>query len=102
RHAPEDVARIGIFTAEMSSSQYSAIRNGEEEATIDKLVGSVGMQEDEVGEELLALFPRKPEGSRCAYWYLSDAPEHLVRLCFSTSRDVLLQKSVAAQGEDAI
>jgi hypothetical protein len=93
---------IGIFNAEMTSDQYAALREGEEEKVVDKLVGSVGMSDEEVKEELLELFPKRPAESNCAYWYLSDAPEHLVRLCFSSTRGVLLQKSVAAQGEDAV
>jgi hypothetical protein len=93
---------VGIFTAEMTSDQYAAIREGEEEKVVDELVGSSGMTDGEVQEELLELFPKPPGDSRCAYWYLSDAPEHLARLCFSSTRGVLLQKSVAARGEDAV
>jgi hypothetical protein len=93
---------IGIFTAEMTSDQYTALREGEEEAVVDRLLGSVGMNEEEVQEGLLALFPHRPPESNCSYWYLSDAPGHLARLCFSSSRGVLLQKTVAAQGEDAV
>jgi hypothetical protein len=93
---------IGVFSAAMTAEQYAAIREGEEEKVVDKLIGNAGMDEEEVEQELLALFPKQPAESKCAYWYLSDAPEHLVRLCFSTTRGVLLQKSVAAQGEDAV
>ena len=86
----------------MTSNQYEAIREGEEETVIVQRLGSVGMGASEVQEELLALFPAQPNGSNCAYWFLSDAPEHLVRLCFDDERGVLVQKSVAAQGEDEV
>jgi hypothetical protein len=93
---------VGIFTASMTADEYDSIREGEEQAIVLGRLGNVGMSESEITEELLVLFPREPENSNCAFWFLSDAPEHLVRLCFSDSREVLLQKSVAAQGEDAV
>ncbi len=93
---------VGIFTASMTSNEYDSLREGEEKAIIIGRLGNVGMSADEVQEELLALFPVRPGGSNCAYWFLSDAPEHVVRLCFDDERGVLVQKSVAAQGEEAV
>jgi hypothetical protein len=45
------------------------------------------------------MFPPPPNDSTCDFWTLSDAPDHLVRLCFSNPAGVLLQKSVRAPGE---
>lgn len=94
-------ADLGVLpvSAEMTANDYESIREGEEEATIVGRLGS-GFGEDQVEAELLALFPAQPENSHCTFWTLSDAPEHLVRLCFDDDRGVLLQKSVAAKGED--
>jgi hypothetical protein len=100
-HSSTPSSAVGIFTASMTSNQYETIREGEEESIILQRLGSVGMGASEVQEELLALFPAQPGNSNCSFWFLSDAPEHLVRLCFDDQRSVLVQKSVAAQGEDA-
>jgi hypothetical protein len=87
---------------EMTAGQYAALHRGEVESVVFERLGGSGLREDEVeGSELLGLFPARPRGSVCSYWTLSDAPGHLVRLCFGDERDVLLQKSVAAEGDDA-
>jgi len=91
---------IHLFTWEMSSTQYQELHKGEAELAILKQLGSTGIREDEVEEvDLLHLFPPPPPGSTCNFWKLSDAPDHLVRLCFSNSEGVLLEKSVRAPGE---
>jgi hypothetical protein len=93
---------VDLFAAEMTSEQYEAIHKGQAEAAVLTRLGNVGLQEDQVEEsELLGLFPARPDHSICSYWTLSDAPGHLVRLCFSNPQSVLLQKAVAAAGEDA-
>jgi hypothetical protein len=92
----------GLFVSEMSSSQYELIQKGQDESTVLGEIGVPGEQESEVEDpEILQLFPPQPTGSACSFWKLSDAPEHLVRLCFSEPQRVLLQKTVAALGEDA-
>jgi hypothetical protein len=91
----------GLFPAEMSSSQYERIHKGQGESEVLQEVAVPGEAESEVAEaELLQLFPPAPSGTTCRYWALSDAPGHLVRLCFSESEHALEQKSVAAKGED--
>jgi hypothetical protein len=95
---PQPLAHL--FSWEMSSSQYEGLHKGEGELAVLKAVGTTGLHEDEVQEtDLLSLFPPPPAGSSCNFWKLSDAPDHLVRLCFSESEGVLLQKSVRAPGE---
>lgn len=91
--------RIGLFTAEMTSGQYRGIHKGEEEALVDKRLGSIGLSEQEVGEpDLLRMFPPPPLGTVCSFWKLSDAPDHLVRLCFGEA-GLLQEKAVRAPGE---
>jgi hypothetical protein len=93
---------IHLFTYEMSSSQYDQLHKGEGELAVLKEVGSTGLQEDEVEQvELLRLFPSPPGGATCNFWKLSDAPDHLVRLCFDESAGTLIQKAVRAPGEGA-
>lgn len=93
---------VDLFSAEMTAEQYEAIHKGQAEAAVLTRLGNVGLPEDQVEEsELLGLFPAQPQHSICSYWTLSDAPGHLVRLCFSDPQAVLLQKSVAAAGEDS-
>jgi hypothetical protein len=97
---PGSLPQIHLFTWEMSSVQYKQIHKGEDELTVLKQLGSTGIHEDEVEEVgLLHLFPPPPSGSTCNFWKLSDAPDHLVRLCFSEGEGVLLQKAVRAPGE---
>lgn len=91
----------GLFPAEMSSSQYERIHKGQGESEVLQEVAAPGEVESEVADaELLQLFPPQPSGSSCRFWGLSDAPGHLVRLCFTETGGSLEQKSVAAQGED--
>jgi hypothetical protein len=91
----------GLFPAEMSSTQYEHIHKGESESEVLQEVAVPGEVETEVADsELLQLFPPPPSGTSCRFWALSDAPGHLVRLCFAESGRALAQKSVAAQGED--
>lgn len=93
---------VDVFSSEMTSEQYEAIHKGEGESRVLQGLQNVGLQEDQVeGSQLPALFPPPPAHSVCSYWTLSDAPEHVVRLCFSDPQGVLLQKAVVAPGEEA-
>ncbi len=93
---------IHLFSSEMTSEQYEGIHEGESESKVLIRLHSVGLQEDQVeSTELPGLFPRQPAHSTCSYWTLSDAPGHLVRLCFSDPEAVLLQKSVVVAGDEA-
>jgi hypothetical protein len=91
---------IQVHAYEMSSLQYKQLHKGEGELAVVKQLGGIGLHEDEVEEaDVLHLFPPPPPGATCNFWQLSDAPDHLVRLCFSESDGVLVQKAVRAPGE---
>lgn len=91
--------QVDLFSSRMTSEQYEGIHKGQAESQVLNRIGSVGLREDEIeGSSLIGLFPARPDHSTCSYWTLSDAPDHLVRLCFSDPQGVLLQKSVAAGG----
>jgi hypothetical protein len=91
-----------LFSSEMTSAQYEGLHEGESERKVLLDLQSVGLQEDQVeGSELPDLFPVRPQHSTCSYWTLSDAPGHLVRLCFSDPQGVLLQKSAVVSGGEA-
>jgi hypothetical protein len=93
---------IHLFSSEMTSEQYEGLHEGESESKVLLRLQSVGLQEDEVeASELPGLFPVRPPHSTCSYWTLSDAPGHLVRLCFSDPKGVLLQKSAVVSGDEA-
>lgn len=96
---PDPGQTIHLFTYEMTSAQYKELHKGQGELSVLKLVGSTGLHEDEVEEVDIRLFPPPPIGASCNFWKLSDAPDHLVRLCFDESEGVLLQKAVRAPGE---
>jgi hypothetical protein len=84
----------------MTASAYTAIHKGQTEVEVLGLIGVPGQQESEVETELLQLLPSSPEGTSCEFWRISEAPNHLVRLCFGGSPASLEQKSVAAKGEE--
>jgi hypothetical protein len=97
-----DPSLTGLLPAEMSASAYTAIHKGQSESEVLQLIGVPGQGETEVEEpELLQLFPSSPAGTSCEFWRISEAPNHLVRLCFGGTPASLEQKSVAAKGEDA-
>jgi hypothetical protein len=88
-----------LFSSAMTAEQFEEIHEGESESKVLLRLQSVGLQEDQVqSSNLPSLFPGRPQHSTCSYWTLSDAPGHLVRLCFSDPKGVLLQKSVALAG----
>jgi hypothetical protein len=90
---------VNVFSSEMTFPQYQQIHKGESESLVLNRLGNVGVQEDQVAEAEATLFPHQPSESTCAYWKLAEAPDHLIRLCFSDPRGVLLQKMVRAPGE---
>jgi hypothetical protein len=90
----------GLLPAEMSASAYTEIHKGQTEVEVLGLIGVPGQQESEVETELLQLLPSSPEGTSCEFWRISEAPNHLVRLCFGGTPASLKQKSVAAKGEN--
>ncbi|HKZ14016.1 MAG TPA: hypothetical protein VJL81_09255 [Solirubrobacterales bacterium] len=95
-------APLHLFSSEMTSEQYEAIHEGESESKVLIRLRSVGLQEDQVeSSEVPGLFPTRPRRSTCSYWTLSDAPGHLVRLCFSDPEGVLVQKSVVVAGAES-
>ena len=100
-HRSDPGPTIHLFTYEMSSDQYRQLHQGEGELAVLKKLGSTGLHEDEVEEDSIHLFPPPPGGASCNFWKLSDAPDHVVRLCFSEGQGVLLQKAVRAPGEGA-
>jgi hypothetical protein len=88
-----------IFSSAMTAEQFEEIQEGESESKVLLRLHSVGLQEDQAqSSNLPSLFPNRPPHSTCSYWTLSGAPGHLVRLCFSDPKGVLLQKSVAVAG----
>jgi hypothetical protein len=96
--APQPQGRL--FSWEMSSAQYEQLHKGEGELAVIRQVGTTGIDEDEVQESgVLRMFPPPPGRSSCSFWKLSDAPDHLVRLCFGENDGALLQKAVRAPGE---
>ena len=92
---------MGLLPAEMSASAYTEIHKGQSEAEVLGLIGVPGQQESEVETELLQLLPSSPAGTSCEFWRITEAPNHLVRLCFGGTPASLEQKSVAAKGENA-
>jgi hypothetical protein len=93
---------IHLFSSEMTSEQFEGIHEGESESKVLIRLHSVGLQEDQLeNTELPGLFPVRPQHSTCSYWTLSDAPGHLVRLCFSDPQGVLLEKSVVDSRAEA-
>ena len=90
----------GLLPAEMTASAYTAIHKGQSEAEVLGLIGVPGQSESEIEPEYLQLLPSSPSGTSCEFWRISEAPNHLVRLCFGGTPASLQQKVVAAKGED--
>jgi hypothetical protein len=94
-----DASSLQIFSSTMTAAQFEETHEGESRRQVVLRLHNVGLQEDQVqSSNLPSLFPTPPQHSTCSYWTLSDAPGHLVRLCFSDSKGLLLQKSVAVAG----
>jgi hypothetical protein len=99
RQTTFDGRSLQLFSSAMTFEQFEALHKGESESQVLLQLKSVGLQEDQVeSSDVPSLFPPRPDHSACSYWTLSDAPGHLVRLCFSDPEGVLLQKAVAVSG----
>jgi hypothetical protein len=102
RESSDTTTVAGLLPAEMSASAYTAIHKGQSEVEVLGLIGVPGQSESEIEPEYLQLLPSSPAGTSCEFWRISEAPNHVVRLCFGGTPASLEQKSVAAKGEEAV
>jgi hypothetical protein len=76
----------------MTSGEYEAIGEGEEQAEVLERLDKSGRPESLTEDYVLVLFPPRSEGVACSYWEFSDAPQIFARLCFDRSDGQLVQK----------
>ena len=80
------------FNAEMTLSQYDALKLGSAEQDVVDRLQQQGLPEAQVQEKYTRLFPARPDGVACSYWYVSGQGGELARLCFSSTTGLLKQK----------
>ena len=76
----------------MTSAEYEAIGEGEDQATVLGRLGKTGRPESLTEDYVLTLFLPPSEGVDCSYWEFSDEPRIFARLCFDRSDGHLVQK----------
>lgn len=76
----------------MTSGEYDAIEEGEEEAVVLERLDKTGRPESLTKNYVLELFPPPAEGVVCSYWEFSDEPQIFARLCFDEAGGELVQK----------
>jgi hypothetical protein len=88
------------FTAyDMTQHQYDGLAHGlEEQVFVDRLQ-KVGLPENLTPAHYVNLFPPHAEDVQCSYWKISDVPEHIARICFSSPGAQLVQKSETYAGD---
>lgn len=88
------------FTAyDMTQNQYEGLAHGlEEQVFVDRLQ-KVGLPESLAPSHYVKLFPPHAEDVDCSYWKISDVPEHIARICFSSPGAKLVQKSETYAGD---
>jgi hypothetical protein len=67
----------------MTSDQYGALDEGEDENDVLEGLDSSGRPESLTKQFVLVLFPPHEDGTECNYWEFSDEPQIFARLCFS-------------------
>jgi hypothetical protein len=76
----------------MTSAEYEAIGEGEDQAEVLERLGKSGRPESLTEDYVLALFLPPSESVDCSYWEFSDEPRIFARLCFARSDGHLVQK----------
>jgi hypothetical protein len=66
----------------MTSAQYAAIEEGEDENDVLEALDASGRPESQTKEYVLVLFPPHEDGAECTYWEFSDELQIFARLCF--------------------
>jgi hypothetical protein len=88
------------FTAyDMTQHQYDGLDHGlEEQVFVDRLQ-KVGLPENLAPPHYVKLFPPHSEDVQCSFWKISDVPEHIARICFSSPAGRLVEKSETYAGD---
>lgn len=76
----------------MTSAQYEAIAEGEDQTAVLDRLGATGRPEALTAEYVLVLFPRHGADVECSYWEFSDEPAIFARLCFDREDGDLVDK----------
>lgn len=76
----------------MTSAEYGAIGEDEDQADVLQRLGKSGRPESLTEGYVLILFPPASEDVACSYWEFSDEPQIFARLCFDSSDGHLVQK----------
>jgi len=80
------------FNAEMTLSQFDALKLGAAEQDVVDGLQQTGLPENRVQEKYTRLFPPHSTRVGCSYWYVTDQGGELARLCFSSPAGLLKQK----------
>jgi hypothetical protein len=88
------------FNAEMTLSQYDALKLGAAEQDVVDRLQQTGLPENQVQEKYTRLFPPHSTSVGCSYWYVSGQGGELARLCF-TSPDGLLKQKLRREAKAA-
>ena len=76
----------------MTSSQYAAIDEGEDEGEVLGRLDKTGRPEEATKGYVLVLFPHPGEGTACTYWEFEDEPQIFAQLCFDRDSGELVSK----------
>jgi hypothetical protein len=75
----------GPYGETMTSGDYEAIEDGEEEFVVLSHLGASGRPEKATKPYVLVLFPPASEDDTCTYWEFTNEPQVFARLCFEKS-----------------
>lgn len=76
----------------MTTAEYEAIAEGEDQAEVLGRLGTSGRPERLTEDFVLVLFPPHSEDVACSYWQFSDEPQIFARLCFDRADGELVEK----------
>ena len=87
------------FTAyDMTQHQYDSLDHGLEEGVFVDRLQKVGLPENLAPSHYVKLFSPHAEDVNCSFWKISDVPEHVARICFSSPGGKLVQKGETYAG----
>jgi hypothetical protein len=88
------------FGYSMTAAEYAALKPGLDEADLVNRLEQTGLPENLTKAQYVELFPPHAEELVCSYWEISDRPEQIARVCFSSSDATLVQKLERSAGEE--
>jgi hypothetical protein len=90
------------FGYSMTAAEYAALKPGLDQSDFVNRLEQSGLPESLTKAQYVELFPPHAEDVDCSFWEISDRPELVARVCFSSSDATLVQKLERNAGKEPV